>query len=492
MLVTVTTTHRPATDLGFLLHKHPDRVQSFPAPAGTAHVFYPQAQESVCTAALLLEIDPIALARRAARGDRRDLGLGSYVNDRPYAASSMVAVALGSVFATAMRGRCDARPELADTAIPLVIEVPAVPTRGDAGLIHRLFEPLGWQVDTVVEPLDAEFPGWGDSPYARLRLTGTLRLADALNQLYVLLPVLDAGKHYWVAEQEVDKLLRAGAGWLAAHPERDLITARYLAHRGDYVASALGRLAAEVPEENVAPDTVAEQRPARGTAARERRAAVVEALRASGASSVVDLGCGNGELVADLLADPTFTEVTGVDVSMRSLRIAEKRIGVERLSDSQRSRLTLRQSALTYLDDELLGYDAAALVEVVEHVDPARLPALERAVFGHARPGTVVVTTPNREHNASFETLTPAGFRHTDHRFEWTRGEFAAWARQICRRYRYRVRFEGVGATHPEFGPLTQLAVFNRQESEVDPAAPRAAGQDTAVDHASASEGAGA
>ncbi|WP_075765940.1 3' terminal RNA ribose 2'-O-methyltransferase Hen1 [Actinoalloteichus fjordicus] len=483
MLLTVTTTHQPATDLGFLLHKHPDRVQSFSVSAGSAHVFYPRADEAGCTAALLLEVDPIALARRAGRSGRQAAGLDSYVNDRPYAASSMLAVALGSVFGTAMRGRCEARPELAESVLPLEIEVPAAPVRGDAGLPHRLFAPLGWQVDSTTPPLDERLPAWGDAPYARLRLTGSMRLCDALNQLYVLLPVLDAGKHYWVAEQEVDKLLRAGSGWLAGHPERELVTARYLAHRGDYVASALGRLADEVPEDeepDPVADVLAHRTARRGEHARQRRLAAVTALRAAGAARVLDLGCGSGELVADLLADPGFTAVTGVDVSMRSLRIAERRIGVDRLPESRRARLTLRQSALTYLDDDLVGYDGAALIEVVEHVDPARLPALERAVFGHARPGTVVVTTPNVEYNVLFDSLTSAGFRHADHRFEWTRGEFASWARQVCHRHGYRVRFDGVGATHPDLGPLTQLAVFSRQDDRGPVASARSSAKEGA------------
>ncbi|ASO18424.1 3' terminal RNA ribose 2'-O-methyltransferase Hen1 [Actinoalloteichus hoggarensis] len=488
MLLTVTTTYQPATDLGFLLHKHPDRVQSFPVSAGSAHVFYPRADEEACTAALLLEVDPIALARRAGRNGGRPAGLGSYVNDRPYAASSMLAVALGSVFGTAMRGRCDARPELAESVLPLEIEVPALPVRGDADLPRRLFAPLGWQVDSTTPPWDEHLPAWGDAPYARLRLTGSMRLGDALNQLYVLLPVLDAAKHYWVAEQEVEKLLRAGAGWLAGHPERRLITTRYLAHRGDYVASALGGLADEVPEDPVpedpAPDPAADRpaagSPRRGDHARRRRQAVAAALRAAGAGRVLDLGCGTGELVADLLADPAFTAVTGVDVSMRSLRIAERRIGVDRLPESRRKRLALRQSALTYLDDDLVGYDGAALVEVVEHVDPERLPALDRAVFGHARPGTVVVTTPNIEYNPLFDTLTPAGLRHADHRFEWTRAEFAAWARQVCHRHGYRVRFGEVGEIHPEFGPVTQLAVFSRQDDRPTVAAAKPAAREGA------------
>jgi 3' terminal RNA ribose 2'-O-methyltransferase Hen1 len=246
MLLTITLTEPPATDLGFLLHKHPDRMQSFDVSAGQAHVFYPEAGEQRCTAALLLEIDPIGLVRghrRAGTGGPEAFSLAEYVNDRPYAASSMLAVALGKVFRTAMTGRCDARPDLAARSLPLEINIPALSCRGGTDLAYRLLQPLGWDVQAARIPLDPEMPEWGGSPYFTVRLAGRARLADALSQLYVLLPVLDDNKHYWVDDAEIDKLLRAGGEWLAAHPERDLITHRYLAHQRRLAVTAIGRLA---------------------------------------------------------------------------------------------------------------------------------------------------------------------------------------------------------------------------------------------------------
>ena len=238
------TTSWPATDLGYLLHKNPARVQAFEVASGTAHVFYPEATKARCTAALLLEVDPVGLVR-GRRGPEGGEGfsLGQYVNDRPYAASSLLAVAMSRVYKTAMSGRCEARPELAASPIPLELRIPVLPCRGGAGLARRLFEPLGWDATATPIALDEAFPDWGDSRYLDLRLSGRLRLADALNHLYVLLPVLDDSKHYWVSTDEVDKLVRAGAGWLAGHPEKALITRRYLAHRSGLYRSALARLA---------------------------------------------------------------------------------------------------------------------------------------------------------------------------------------------------------------------------------------------------------
>ncbi|WP_405793651.1 3' terminal RNA ribose 2'-O-methyltransferase Hen1 [Streptomyces sp. NBC_01506] len=479
MFLTISTTgtpERPATDLGFLLHKHPDNAQTFSTSHGTAHVLYPEASVERCTAALLLEVDPVALVRRGkgkGRGGAPDAALAQYVNDRPYAASSLLAVALSTVFKSALRGVCKALPERAAEPLPLRIEVPAVPARGGAELVRDLFGPLGWTtVDVRPVALDETFPAWGDSRYVQLVLEGELRLADALRQLYVLLPVLDDAKHYWVAPDEVEKLLRAGEGWLADHPERQLITSRYLSRRWGLTREANERLElvrlAEADDidveaiDNAVEDPAPEETPEEKTVslAEQRRDAILTALRDAGASSVLDLGCGQGQLVQALLKDVRFTKVVGVDVSVRALTVAARRLKVERMSERQAERVTLMQGSLTYTDKRLKGHDAAVLSEVIEHVDLPRLPALEYAVFGTARPATVVVTTPNVEYNVRWETLPAGHVRHRDHRFEWTRAEFRAWADKVAPRFGYAVRYAPVGPDDPEVGPPTQMAVF--------------------------------
>lgn len=525
MFLTISTTgtvESPATDLGFLLHKHPGKAQAFDTSCGTAHVLYPEADAHRCTAALLLEVDPVALVRRGrgkGRGGAPDSALAQYVNDRPYAASSLLAVALGAVFRSAMSGRCPQRPDLPGRALPLRVAVPALPARGGVDTVRRLFEPLGWSVDAEPVPLDAHFPEWGDSRYLRLTLEGALRLADALRQLYVLLPVLDGAKHYWVTADEVDKLLRAGEGWLENHPEQGLIAGRYLARRGALTRRAMERLelarlaesddaaaedldnavpegdddstpspgapsssdgtpaGAEAPETpgTAAPETPGTAAPQasdpaaagkpRGLAA-ERRDAILAALHETGAARVLDLGCGEGRLVAALLSDRRFTQVTGVDVSMRALHVASRRLRLDRMGERQASRVSLLQGSLAYTDSRLKGYDAAVLSEVVEHVDPPRLPALEYAVFGAARPSAVVVTTPNVEYNVRWESLPAGHVRHHDHRFEWNREEFRCWAEEVAGRHGYAVDLRPVGPDDPEVGPPTQLALFTLLPTE--------------------------
>ena len=164
----------------------------------------------------------------------------------------------------------------------------------------------------------------------------------------------------------------------------------------------------------------------------------------------------------ELIRNPAFTRVLGVDVSHRALEIAARRLGLDRMPDSQRARLELIQSSVTYRDDRLAGHDAGVLMEVIEHIDPPRLPALERTVFGHARPTSVVVTTPNVEYNVRYQFLPAGAPRHRDHRFEWTRAQFRTWADAAAATYGYTVRYLPVGDEDPELGAPTQLAVFRR------------------------------
>ncbi|PWD51796.1 3' terminal RNA ribose 2'-O-methyltransferase Hen1 [Serinibacter arcticus] len=481
MLVTLTATARPngpltdARDLGHLLHKHPDRAQRFELPVGVAHVFYPEATAERTTVALLLEVDPVGIVRNKRFGTSGDFSLAQYVNDRPYAASSLLAVALGKVFSTATAGRSGSLPELAESALPLTVHVPSLPCRGGTELAESMFAPLGWKVGATPVPLDPEVPAWGDSRYVDLTLTGEVRLADALRHLYVLLPVLDGAKHYWVGTDEIDKLLRNGEGWLAAHPHREEILRRYLAHQRRYVEDATARLlATEEPDDDGEDDAVAVALTPEGadgdaaapppSLAALRSTAVVAALRSERVGSVVDLGCGEGALLRHLQAERSFTRILGTDVSVRALERAAERLDLRGRSDAERDRLTLLQSSLTYRDDRLQGFDAAVLMEVIEHLDLDRLPALEDTVFAHARPRVVVVTTPNAEYNATYPHLHtgPDGrpMRHTDHRFEWTRAELAAWADGVAGRHGYTVSHAGIGPADPVLGAPTQLALF--------------------------------
>lgn len=487
MLLTITTTHSPATELGFLLHKNPTRVQTFDLAFGRAHVCYPIATAEKCRAALLLDVDAVGLIRRGRRAALA--GIDAYVNDRRYAASSFLSVAIAQVFGTALGGRSRERQPLADTAIPLEATIAALPCRGGEALLRDLFEPLGYEVSTDNALLDDQFPEWGESRYRRVTLRRTCRLSELLTHLYVLIPVLDDEKHYWAGKDELEKLLRFGEAWLAGHPKRELIAHRYLRHNRHLTRAALARLtedeAADPDAEEQSHDLEEQAAERELTGAAETAAqaeagasgtidvalrvplnklrleAVRDAIVASGARRVLDLGCGEGRLLRLLLSEKSFEEIVGVDVSHRALEIAAKRLRLDSLHERVRRRIVLRLGSLVYRDRKLEGFDAAAVVEVIEHLDPPRLAAFERVLFEFARPRTIIITTPNREYNVMWPTLPAGQFRHRDHRFEWTRGEFRAWAEPVAQRFGYSVRFVPIGDENPEAGAPTQMAIFS-------------------------------
>ena len=489
MLLTITYREKPATDLGFLLHKHPARPQVFEQSFGKVYVFYPKAEPDECTAAMLLDVNPIDLARGKVGSGFG--GLFDYINDRLYAASSFLSTALARVYGSAMSGSCKDRPELAAKPLPLEVHLTNLPCRSETDKLKQIFEPLGYAVSYVEHGLDERFPNWGMSDYVDLTLKGTVRLADLLNHLYVLIPVFDRQKHYWMGDDEVDKLLTHGGDWLKTHPEMRWITRRYFNRKKSYVGSALRQLVteeeaetgiteepeadtlvADTGDQDVPPaseqtaEAVAEPIPEKKARRKplndQRLDAVVQAVRDCGAASVADLGCGEGQLLRRLLTERQITKLIGMDVSTVALARAESRLKLERKAELIRNKLTLFQGALTYRDQRLEGFDCACVVEVVEHMDPDRLPAFARTFFLHASPKTVILTTPNRSYNKNYEALTEGKLRHPDHRFEWSKEEFTAWAEAICRDYGYTVRLSWIGETDADGQQPTQMGVFTK------------------------------
>lgn len=462
MFLQITTTHKPATDLGHLLRKNPARMHDIDLAFGKARLFYPEASEDKCSAVLMLDVDPVALVRGKGGGDGL---LEQYVNDRPYGASSFLSVAMGRMMREAMSGRSRDRQSLAETKIPLEIVVSPLPARGGPELVTKLFEPLGYTVSCDPIAIDPQRKDWGLSPYVTLTLTGKELLSNVLTHLYVLIPVLDARKHYFIGDDEVAKLLMRGEGWLQAHPERELIVTRYLKGRRTLVRDALARLTENEGEEAVEIDTSrkdsVEENIEKSLRLHDLRLDTVAAtMKELGAKRVLDLGCGEGKLIARLLKEKQFEKIVGVEVGNVSLQRAIERF--EDLPERVRSRINLIHGALIYRDARLRGYDAAAMVEVIEHIEIDRLSHLENSVFGDAAPRAVVVTTPNADYNVLFPSLPAGEFRHADHRFEWSRTEFAAWCNHIVEIFDYNVRIGPLGDIDETHGPPSQMAVFTR------------------------------
>ncbi len=523
MLLTITTTAPRASEIGYLLHKNPATVFCRDLTVGKVWIFYPEAADERTTCALLLEVDSIGLMRGGGRGPR-SAAIESYVNDRPYVAGSMMAVAIAQCFGSALSGSAREMAERLDERWPFEVDIPAVSCRAGEKLIREFFEPLGYALRVTGYPLDERFVAWGESSIYSVTLLGRQTVRALLNHLYILLPALDAAKHYFVGEDEVDKLVRKGEEWLAGHPQRDLIVRRYLKHRGELARMAISRLTADEAEPETDPDdeeAKLERSVDSLTAAttlingaspqaaidgpvqsRDRQGedfsrapqliaptpteapvddeeakprlhdlrlntvlAVVRDPRRK-IESVIDLGCGEGRFVRLLMKERQLKRIVGMDVSVPVLARATKRLRLHQHPLAQRDRVTLLHGSLCYRDERLAGFDAATLIEVIEHLDPARLGALERVVFEHARPGTVVVTTPNAEYNVVWDALPAGKLRHRDHRFEWTRAEFRGWCEVVAARFGYGYSMHDVGPVSPEHfdaGTPTQMAVFAMQ-----------------------------
>ncbi len=462
MLLTITYEGTNTQELGFLLHKNPERAQMFELSYEKAYVFYPEVSDERTTAALLLDIDPLDLAR--GKAGSKDGGLFDYVNDRPYASTSFMSTAIVRIFGTAMNGRCDKRQALADTPLKLTATIYSMKDNGDTELAKELFEPLGYEVKTERTKLDDSFPEWGISPYIDLTISGTVKLSELLNHIYVLIPVFDKQKHYYIAEDEIQKLLDHGEGWLAGHPYKEKITRRYFTARKSYARKALDILLAdEMPETETADEAeIAEEKEKRSPLNTQRLETVRDAVLASGASSVIDLGCGECRLTSLLLNEQQIKRVTACDVSVSELEKAAQRLHLDRMQPYRKNKLTLMQASLTYRDKRFEGYDCACVVEVIEHIEPMRIPAFERSVFEFAAPKTVILTTPNREYNVNYERMEENALRHGDHRFEWTREEFRAWTEHICEKFGYSCEISGIGDSDETHGTPTQMGVFTK------------------------------
>lgn len=463
MFMTISLHDDHALDLGWILHKHPERVQTFPLSFGSATVFWSEVEPDRATCCLAVDVDPVALVRGKGQGEGT---LDAYVNDRPYAASSFLAVALREVFATALAGRCAPRPELPDRPRPLEATVSAVRVRCGMAQVERLFQPLGWAVTDAPEPLDPAWPAWGEAAHRRLTVRGTGTVQQLLTQLSVLVPAIDADKHYWVGEDEVEKLLRRGDGWLSTHPEREWISRRYLNNSRPLTRLALSRLVGADPDPERAEDQPPRPNPERELEASLRLqdvriSAVLAEVVGAGARRVLDLGCGEGDFLRAARAT-AIPELTGVDVSHSVLEKAARRLKLAQMSDTERRRFTLLHSSLTYTDSRLTGFDAAVCVEVIEHLEPHHLGFLAFNLFQRIRPPLAVLTTPNAEYNVRFPNLPAGRFRHPDHRFEWDRATFARWVHDQCARYGYTARFAPIGEEDPEVGAPTQMAVLTR------------------------------
>ncbi|MCL2805553.1 MAG: 3' terminal RNA ribose 2'-O-methyltransferase Hen1 [Treponema sp.] len=464
MLFTITYRGHNTEKLGFLLYKNPSRPQKFELGFGNAYVFYPELSCEKTTAALLLDINPIDLAR----GKDNAGGLFDYVNDRPYVSSSFMSVAISGIFRTAMTGRADEHQELSDCPLDLEAVITMLSCRSDTAMLTKVFEPLGYEVGYESFTMDENFSDWGDSKYVNLTLKGKIRLRDLLKHIYILIPVFDRQKHYWIGNDEVEKLLRNAGDWLSSHPEKGFITSRYLKKLNPLVNMAFSRLvsANETAKENQQDEIPAEIQEKKLNLNEQRLGSVVAALKNCRARSVIDIGCGEGNLLRSLAREKQFENIAGADVSCLALERAKEKlkIGDNRNEQHEGPRINLFQSSLTYKDSRFKGYDAVCIIEVIEHLDVSRITAFEHILFEFTKPRFIILTTPNREYNIKYEHIKEGALRHSDHRFEWTRDEFRAWAEKTAERFGYTVKISNIGEIDKDLGSSTQMGVFTLNE----------------------------
>lgn len=478
-LETPKTIDYQASDLSDLLHKNPDNLHEFSVSFGKAHVFFSEHNDDVCSATLFMDLDSIDIVKSYQSPAGESRLLKQYVNDRPYAVNSFFTVALSRAYRTALSGKCPRKPELAKQALPFTVHLPVLPSRGGEALIRELFEPLGYQLTIQPYLYDSALPDWGNSSYFDVTFTATLTIQQLLQHFYVLIPVLDNEKHYWVTVDEVDKLLIHGSEWIPTHPKKPLIARRYLKKQGSLTRKALDKLQvneSQLTEEELKADQEATQEKADiNSQAKEdklekkirlndlRIQKVTETIRTYGVNNVIDMGCGEGKYLREYLKIPSLQKVVGVEVSSQVLKRAEERLKIDRLPERLRDKVKLLQGSLTYNDKRTQGYDMVTCIEVIEHIDEDRLDAFAQSLFGFAKPTYVVLTTPNVEFNATFENLPAGKFRHSDHRFEWDRKTFENWCDDVCQQYGYQVSFDGIGEVHPEYGSPTQMGLFTMQ-----------------------------
>ncbi len=431
-----------ADKISFLLHKSPNKLHQFSLGFGSAYVFYSKYERNDVSFSLLVDIDPIDLVRGKNKNSQ---GIFDYVNDRPYATSSFLCSAIAQVFSTALSGRSKEYEHLVKEEMEFKVEVVSLKVKTNLIMLNKIFDPLGYELEIKSHLLDEKIFGEEESNYVDLILKNKLTLQSVLQHLYVLIPVFDNNKHYFVNNDEVEKLLSKGGDWIDVHPEKDFITSRYL--NSKFIdAKKLESLFSK--EQN----KMIEERK-KNSLNSQRLSQVTDVIESLNIKSLVDLGCGEGKLIKELLNNTSVEKILGVDISINVLKKAARKLKYDTVKD----KIELVQSSAVYYDERFTEYEAICLIEVIEHIDEQKLYLLKENVFNLVKPKYVIITTPNVEYNTVYEL---DGYRHSDHRFEWSRSEFRLWCEEICNQYNYDVEYFSIGEEMETVGNSTQMGVF--------------------------------
>ncbi|MGE6488602.1 3' terminal RNA ribose 2'-O-methyltransferase Hen1 [Paenisporosarcina sp. NPDC076898] len=433
--------------ISYLLSKNPNNLYERNHKGHLVRLFYSKFTETELEVTIFVTPDPIELVKN----NSNSYDITHYINDREFAVSSIFCSFIRSALGTALNGQ-PKEEHLMWVNHPFSFNFefgPVVSSLSDEKLMN-LFEPIGYEVTINRPEIEYSFPIKTKSSARYLSIKGMKTLQEGLRHLFVLIPVIDNYKHYFIDEKEIEKLERYGEGWLDQHPLRDLIYRQALRFKEIYSLV-----------ENSSKDEKKVE-PVKKVRLNELRyEKIVNTVSQMKPRSVIDFGSGEGKLSVQLGFVEGITEILAVEPSeAASLKALER---FNKVKNKEKFVIPeLLWGSLFYYDERLKDKDVIILCEVIEHIDETRLPKAMDTLLDDYQPPALIITTPNREYNELYDM--EEHLRHNDHRFEWTRAEFRQWCTERNHSNDYELQFDGIGEEHASHGFPTQMCIFKRKE----------------------------
>lgn len=443
--------------ISYLLSKNPSNLYDRDEKGSRVRLVYTAFTEEETELLIYVTPDPVELVRNSPN----TFDITQYINDREFAVSSLFCSYIKSALATALNGKPkDDFIKWVDYKFDLILGFGPVASDLPDAVIESIFTPIGYEVKIERGITDYSFKLKSRSSARYINLTGRQTLQNAIRHLFILIPVLDNYKHYYMDKSEVDKLERYGTGWLDDHPMRDLIIKRALKFK-----ELISEVASPKKEDLLQGDSEpVEESEIKVRLNEQRYQTIVDIVtKLPQKETVVDFGSGEGKLSVRLGFIPGVKEVLAVEPSQVSQLRAIRKIDKVRSSEGFVAP-TQVWGSLFYFDTRLCDKDVMILSEVIEHIDEYRLAPIIETVFAQYSPKTLIINTPNYEYNVVFEMKD--NLRHSDHRFEWTREQFSLWCKELGARYNYSVNIGGIGEEDTDHGFPTQIAIFSKTGGE--------------------------
>ncbi|MDN4617361.1 3' terminal RNA ribose 2'-O-methyltransferase Hen1 [Paenibacillus sp. PsM32] len=481
MYLTIKATGEHANMISHLLAKNPHNLYDRTEKGARVRLVYTSFEPHDTEAILFVTPDPIELVK----GTPDHYDITQYINDRELAVSSLFCSYIRPALGTALNGKpkadymnwVDYQFDLQMTFGPVASDLPD-------HVVESLFQPLGYEVQMERGEIDYSFDLKNRSTVRHIQISGQQTLQQMLRQVYILIPVLDNYKHYYINEDEIERLRRYGEGWLSTHPQHDLMIKRSLRFAPlikeyeQQVANdaSMDTLLTEISTHSVEDATAQAESaepleiidglettiepPVVRLNELRYRAIVEQVSLLPQRKQVIDFGAGEGKLSVRLGQIEGVEQVWAVEPSMQSqLRAIDRFAKLEGRTDDVIPVITT--GSLFYRDERWIDQDVIILCEVIEHINEVRLPQVIHTLFTDYRPQTLIITTPNREYNEVYDMDTEE-IRHADHRFEWTRAEFEQYCTQWIQNRPYTFTISGIGEKHEQYGQPTQMVVFHR------------------------------